>query len=146
MMMTVYGLVVFVLVAYLILVMYQRSHASEGTVTITEGDTSVLSASNNPPSKSPNNSVTSSSADTQMTAPSSSQSLSTVEAATDAPTADSRPAVPPDGKAYSGSGHLELYREGNITYQYNTDTGASCVMYASLREWRNPLVYRHSCR
>jgi|GEM_PF-2040860 len=93
--------------------------------------------------------------DSQITKPTS--SIPTVEAstattpaapapATDAPAGDSRPPQPPDGKAYAGTGHLELYRQGNITYQYNTETGDTCVMYASLREWQNPLVVRHSCR
>lgn len=58
---------------------------------------------------------------------------------------DSLPANPPNGYAYTGSGAYELYRQGDLTYRMDTKTGASCVMYATMEEWRKPIVYSHGC-
>jgi hypothetical protein len=62
-----------------------------------------------------------------------------------APAGDSMTPNPPNGMAYAGSGHFQVYRQGNITYRINTDTGQSCVLYATNEEWRKPQVYRHGC-
>ncbi|HEY4354682.1 MAG TPA: hypothetical protein VGN16_02960 [Acidobacteriaceae bacterium] len=58
---------------------------------------------------------------------------------------DTLPANPPNGYAYAGTGAYELYRQGDLTYRMDTKTGASCVLYATLEEWRKPLVYGHGC-
>ena len=52
---------------------------------------------------------------------------------------------PPNGMAYSGTGHFQVYRQGNLTYRINTDTGQTCVLYATNEEWRKPQVYSHGC-
>lgn len=61
------------------------------------------------------------------------------------PTTDSMTPNPPNGMAYAGSGHFQVYRQGNITYRINTDTGQSCVLYATNEEWRKAEVYSHGC-
>ncbi len=65
--------------------------------------------------------------------------------ATGAPATDTLPANPLNGMAYSGSGHFQVYRQGNLTFRLNTDTGESCVLYATNEEWRKPQVYGHGC-
>lgn len=60
-------------------------------------------------------------------------------------TTDTIPANPPNGQAYSGTGAYELYRQGDLTFRMDTKTGTSCIIYATLEQWRNPLVYSHSC-
>ena len=61
------------------------------------------------------------------------------------PAGDTMTPNPPNGMAYSGSGHFQVYRQGNLTYRINTDTGQTCVLYATNEEWRKPQVYSHGC-
>ena len=52
---------------------------------------------------------------------------------------------PPNGMRFGGSGHYQLYRQGNLTWRLNTDTGESCVVFATEQEWRKPQVLRAGC-
>ncbi len=52
---------------------------------------------------------------------------------------------PPNGTVYAGTGHYQVYRQGNLTWRINTDTGLACVLFATEQEWRKPQVYRHGC-
>jgi hypothetical protein len=52
---------------------------------------------------------------------------------------------PPNGMVFSGSGHYQLYRQGNLTWRLNTDSGQSCVLFATDAEWKKPRVYRAGC-
>jgi hypothetical protein len=61
------------------------------------------------------------------------------------PLADSQPPEAPNGLRLAGDGRFEVYRQGNITYRFDTSTGKSCVLYATKEEWRKPEVYRHGC-
>ena len=61
------------------------------------------------------------------------------------PATDSMTPNPPNGMAYSGAGHFQVYRQGNLTYRINTDSGQTCVLYATNEEWRKPQVYSHGC-
>lgn len=61
------------------------------------------------------------------------------------PTTDSIPANPPNGAAFSGSGKFQVYRQGNLTWRVNTETGESCVLFATEDEWRKPIVFNHGC-
>jgi hypothetical protein len=62
-----------------------------------------------------------------------------------APGSDTLAPTPPNGLAYAGTGKYELYRQGDLTFRMDTNTGASCVLYATLEEWRRPVVYSHGC-
>lgn len=53
--------------------------------------------------------------------------------------------IPPNGAAFAGRGEYQWYREGNLTWRLNTETGASCVAYATMAEWKKPLVFTHGC-
>jgi hypothetical protein len=61
------------------------------------------------------------------------------------PPSDTIPADPPNGLAYAGAGRFEVYRQGNLTWRLNTDSGRACVLFATNEEWRKPQVYRHGC-
>jgi hypothetical protein len=52
---------------------------------------------------------------------------------------------PPEGERFGGSGIYQLYRQGNITYRLNTETGVSCIIFATKEEWAKPLVQKHAC-
>lgn len=62
------------------------------------------------------------------------------------PASDSQTANSPNGMRFSGTGQFQWYRQGNLTYRVNTQTGSSCVIYATLEEWRKPTVYQNGCR
>lgn len=64
---------------------------------------------------------------------------------TGVPTADTISPNPPNGMTFAGSGRYQLYRQGNITWRLDTDTGRSCVLFATDEEWKKPRVYRTGC-
>lgn len=52
---------------------------------------------------------------------------------------------PPNGMKFAGTGKYQLYRQGNITWRLNTDTGQSCIIFATDEEWKKARVYRAGC-
>ncbi|HEV2644784.1 MAG TPA: hypothetical protein VGU46_00310 [Acidobacteriaceae bacterium] len=44
-----------------------------------------------------------------------------------------------------GTGKFQLYRQGDLTFRLNTETGQACVLFATDAQWRKPLVYDHGC-
>jgi hypothetical protein len=52
---------------------------------------------------------------------------------------------PPSGIVAAGSGRFQLYRQGDLTFRLNTETGQACVLFATENQWRKPLVYDHGC-
>ena len=73
------------------------------------------------------------------------QGASTVTGMTP-PTTDSVAPNPPNGMTFGGSGHYQLYRQGDLTWRLNTDTGETCVIFATDEEWHKPKVYKAGCR
>lgn len=61
------------------------------------------------------------------------------------PASDTISPNPPNGMTFSGSGRYQLYRQGNITWRLDTETGKSCVIFATDEEWRKPRVYHAGC-
>jgi hypothetical protein len=61
------------------------------------------------------------------------------------PTTDTISPDPPNGMVFSGTGHFQLYRQGNLTWRLNTDTGQSCILFATEEEWKKPKVLHASC-
>jgi len=61
------------------------------------------------------------------------------------PTQDSQSPNAPNGMRFAGSGSYQWYRQGDITYRIDTNTGKSCIIYATKRQWRDPLVYQNGC-
>jgi hypothetical protein len=66
-------------------------------------------------------------------------------AALNPPATDTISPNPPNGMTFSGSGRYQLYRQGNLTWRLDTETGRSCVIFATDEEWRKPRVYRAGC-
>ncbi len=62
------------------------------------------------------------------------------------PATDSIVPNPPNGMTFGGSGHFQLYRQGDLTWRLNTDTGQTCVIFATDEEWRKPKVFKAGCR
>jgi len=61
------------------------------------------------------------------------------------PANDSIPANPPNNMVFSGTGRYQLYRQGSITWRLDTDTGHTCIIFATDEEWRLARVYSHGC-
>ena len=69
----------------------------------------------------------------------------TASAASAPPATDTIQPNPPNGMVFSGTGHFQLYRQGNLTWRLNTDTGQSCILFATNEEWKKPRVRRAGC-
>jgi hypothetical protein len=52
---------------------------------------------------------------------------------------------PPNGEVFAGKGKYQLYRQGNITWRLDTDTGKTCIIFATDEEWKKPKVLRAGC-
>jgi hypothetical protein len=61
------------------------------------------------------------------------------------PAADSIRRNPPNGMIFAGTGKYQLYRQGDITWRVNTQSGDACIFFATGAQWRNPQVYSHGC-
>jgi len=61
------------------------------------------------------------------------------------PSTDSQSPSAANGMRFAGSGSYLVYRQGDITYRLDTQTGRSCVIYATMEEWRKPIVMSHGC-
>lgn len=62
-----------------------------------------------------------------------------------APGSDTISPNPPNGMVFSGSGRYQLFRQGNITWRLDTDTGRTCIIFATDEEWKKPRVYKAGC-
>ncbi len=61
------------------------------------------------------------------------------------PATDSVSPNPPNGEVFAGTGKYQLYRQGNLTWRLNTDTGQTCIIFATDEEWKKPKVKRAGC-
>ena len=61
------------------------------------------------------------------------------------PVSDTIAPNPPNGLAFGGTGKFQWYRQGNITWRVNTESGAACIAFATQEEWLKPIVYSHGC-
>lgn len=62
-----------------------------------------------------------------------------------APAMDSQQPNAVNGSRFAGSGKYQVYRQGNITYRVDTESGQECVLLATDEEWRKPRVYERGC-
>jgi hypothetical protein len=51
----------------------------------------------------------------------------------------------PNGLAFGGTGKYQWYRQGNLTWRVDTADGVSCIAFATMEEWRKPIVSTHGC-
>jgi len=61
------------------------------------------------------------------------------------PISDSIPANPPNGARFTGSGRYQLYRQGSLTWRLDSESGQTCIIFATDEEWRKSRVYSHGC-
>ncbi|MEO6923969.1 MAG: hypothetical protein ABI142_09100 [Bryocella sp.] len=61
------------------------------------------------------------------------------------PATDSASPNAPNGVRFGGNTRFQWYRQGNLTWRVDTGSGATCVAFATLEEWRKPLVHTHGC-
>jgi hypothetical protein len=62
------------------------------------------------------------------------------------PSLDSIPREAPSGALYAAAGKYQLYRQGDLTWRLNTDTGWACVIFATDTQWSKTRVWREGCR
>jgi hypothetical protein len=62
------------------------------------------------------------------------------------PSLDSIPREAPNGALYAAAGKYQLYRQGDLTWRLNTDTGWACVIFATDTQWSKSRVWREGCR
>ena len=46
---------------------------------------------------------------------------------------------------FAGTGKYQLYRQGDLTWRLNTNTGDACILFATDALWRQQRVYQHGC-
>jgi hypothetical protein len=61
------------------------------------------------------------------------------------PVGDTIKPNPPNGMAFSGKGKYQLYRQGDLTWRLNTETGQTCIIFATDEEWKKQKVFRAGC-
>ena len=65
--------------------------------------------------------------------------------ASDAPKSDTILPNPTNGQVFAGKGSYQWYRQGNLTWRVDTTSGRSCIIYATMEEWRKQIVLSHGC-
>ena len=61
------------------------------------------------------------------------------------PASDTIRRNPPNGQLFAGSGRFQLYRQGDITWRLDTQTGHACILFASDAQWSNTRVFDRGC-
>jgi hypothetical protein len=46
----------------------------------------------------------------------------------------------------SSPGRFQVYRQGDLTWRLDTQTGETCVLLATNAEWRKPQIYKNGCK
>ncbi len=62
-----------------------------------------------------------------------------------APAMDSLAPNAPNRAAFAGTGKFQVYRQGDLTWRVDTDSGRTCILFATEEQWRKPVVYRNGC-
>ena len=141
------GIIVVVLIAAAAWYAYRRHTTQAGDGSIKFDDTSALTDESKPASSG----IVTTPSDTSKpnivqpttnVQPPLSGTISTTSAA---PATDSISANPTNGMAFTGSGKYQVYRQGNLTWRVDTETGRTCILFATMEEWRKPIVYQHGC-
>jgi hypothetical protein len=77
--------------------------------------------------------------------PGSATTAATSSAPSSLPVSDTLTPNAPNGMAFGGGGKFQWYRQGNITWRINTQSGDTCIAFATMDEWQKPIVYTHGC-
>ena len=134
------GVVILALIGWKLYTNWRVTHPDMSSGAIISSDPIFTSKAN--PIDTPGNAP-------QKVQPTSQPVSQTTSAATGpvatAPSTDSFPPNAPENIKFTGTGKFQLYRQGNITYRLNTDSGQECVLYATDEEWQKPRVWQHGC-
>jgi cytoskeletal protein RodZ len=144
------GVIVVILIAAGAWYVYRRHATQAGDGSIKFDDTSALTDESKSASSS-SSSITTTPSDTSKrnivlpTTDVQPPMSGSVAASAAAPATDSISANPTNGMAFTGSGKYQVYRQGNLTWRVDTETGRTCILFATMEEWRKPIVYQHGC-
>jgi len=61
------------------------------------------------------------------------------------PTSDSISPNPPNHVGFGGTGKYMWYRQGDLTWRVDSNSGASCIAFATMQQWSRPIVYQNGC-
>jgi hypothetical protein len=61
------------------------------------------------------------------------------------PASDTIRRNPPNGEIFGGSGRFQLYRQGDITWRVDTQTGHACILFATDAQWSQTRVFDYGC-
>jgi hypothetical protein len=61
------------------------------------------------------------------------------------PTSDTISRNPPNGIIIPRPGQYQLYRQGDITWRMDTNSGDACILLATEAQWHKTVVYDHGC-
>ncbi len=89
--------------------------------------------------------ATANAAGEQRTATARTPPVATTKQPAEVPTGDTISPQPPNGTVFAGTGRFQVYRQGNLTWRLDTDTGRTCILFATDEEWRKPRVYQNGC-
>ena len=129
----IFGIAVALLAVYLLYYAYQRhliSQSSDGSIKM--NDTGAETVKDDSPRE------------VQTPAPAlAPKPAAAIQTATSG--TDSIQPNPPNGVAFAGTGKFQVYRQGNLTWRVDTESGANCILFATMEEWKKPVVYNHAC-
>jgi hypothetical protein len=124
----------------------QQRALESGDVYVRDQATNTNSAAPANPSGSPTTPPQETATNSAPSAPgSATQPMTQPHGAIAIPASDTVPRNPPAGMAFAGAGKYQLYRQGDITWRLNTDTGQACIIFATDTQWSRPRVYSHGC-
>ncbi|MGO4211246.1 hypothetical protein AB4Y89_12920 [Terriglobus sp. 2YAB30_2] len=118
---------------------WRKSHSmANGEITsVNDGNTQTATPAATEPEKPKTPTTT-------FAAPSSSTQPIAIQPS--APLTDSQQPNAVNGSRFAGSGKYQVYRQGNITYRIDTETGQECILLATNEEWKKPQVYQRGCK
>lgn len=110
---------------------------ANGEITSADEATKPMPVSSDPPAKPNTVAATTTAAPSSGTQP--------IVIPSSVPSTDSQQPNAANGVRFAGSGKYQVYRQGNLTYRIDTETGQECVLLATEEEWRKPQVYSRGC-
>lgn len=143
------GFIVIVLVLGTLWYAYRKRTAQAGDGSVEFEDTSASmvdppkpssSASTTTPTDTSKRNVVPATTNIQSAITSASNTVASAMPATDSISPN-----PANGVTFSGTGKFQVYRQGNLTWRVDTESGHTCILFATMEEWRKPLVYEHGC-
>jgi hypothetical protein len=130
------SIVAVLVVGYLVYLGYQRwktnAQNESGAIQMDDTDSHDSASSND-------------SAPVARPQPAAAPAAPAVASAATIPAYDSVSANPTNGAAFTGKGKFQVYRQGNLTWRVDTESGHTCILFATMEEWKRPIVYNHGC-